>query len=348
MTEDVAKPPTPMPNTRWFWINLIVICAFAPLATYWFQQHLQLYFTEIVVIGGAFTIWGLVRLIWGLFEKSTQIDAWAESRQLLGSSAVTRLLVVALCLFTVLWATTGSLYLQLEGGGSGEYQVEVVRKTDGSPFVPPTALTAGHAVVGMPSFWQRQKLALQCRIVKPVEFEPRDCDIAPGTSTRVAVPGDFKPKEFHLLRLVPRGALYRTLPQDTDTPVTRYNLVVERGADRVHLPDLRRQSVLMGATAEEMPLVLSLQPSDQYEHFLDTRLRAAGQDPDSASLSAAILSSSLRTLPGLYVKSGDELTIKVQWTHTEQGQTRSGMVQDFPVHYRVTADKVQTLWLPKR
>ncbi len=341
-------PETPPIRTRWFWINLSAICLLAPVATYWFQQHLHLYFTEIVVVGGAFTIWALVRLVWGLVEKATQFDAWDASRQLLSSFAVTRWLLVALLLFVVLWQSTGSLYLKFASNQGGSYQVEVVRKSDGSPVLTNVTLSAGRAVVGMPVFWEWNATALQCRIVRPVAYEPMDCALAPGKSTRIAVPGDFKPKEFHLLRIVPMGALYRTLPQDTDQPVTRYDLVIERGKDSVRLTDVRRQTVLLGATAEEMPLVLRLHDDATYEHFLDTRLRAAGQDRDNASLTAAVLSSTARALPGLYVKAGDELTIKVLWTRTDEGRTETGVLEEFPVSYRVTSEQVQTVWLPKK
>ena len=339
----------PVPHSRWFWINLVTICALAPLATYWFQQHLQLYVTEIVVVGGAFTIWALVRLIWGIWEKAAQADAWEISRRLLSSHATTRWLAVALAVFAWLWFRTGSLYLQWDGTGrGGTYQVDVVRKSDGSPFLTGVTLSAGHPIVGRPLFWI-DRTDLLCRIVQPVAYQPVDCSVGPHSSTRIDVPGAFKPKEYHLLRIVPTGSLYRTLPQDTDRPVARYDLLIERGGESVKLDDLRRQTVLFGAKADEMPLVLRLQDEQTYEHFLDTRLRAAGQDRDNASLTAAILSSSIRTLPGLYAKAGDRLTIKVLWSRSDAPPgERATLLDEFPVDYEVTADPVQTLWLPKR
>jgi len=323
---------TPETRTKWFWINLGAICALAPAATYWFQQH---------------TIWALVRLIWGLVENATQFDAWDASRQLLSSFVVTRWLVVAILLFAVLWWTTGSLYLELAGNKGGEYQVEVVRKTDGSPVLASATLSAGQAVIGKPTFWHWRATALQCRILRPIEYEPLDCEVAPRKSTRIAVPGDFQPKEFHLLRLVPVGSLYRTLAHDSDQLTARYDLEIKQGNTVVRLKDLRRQTVYMGAREDEMPLVMHLEEPQNYEHYLDTRLRAAGQDRDSASLTAAILSSSTRMWPALYLKAGDELSVSVVWSHTEGERTENGVVEQFPISYRVTSDKVQTLWLPK-
>lgn len=342
-------------RSRWFWINLIALCALAPLATFWFQQHLKLYFTEIVVVGGAFTLWALVRMVWGLVAKATKTDVWDTSRSLLSSAEATQWFVAAALLLAALWWSTGSLYLQLGGGPgsgqsrgqSGEYEVEVVRKTDGSPLIARDTLNAGRSVAGMPMFFRNDTEQLECRIVRPVEYEPLDCDLAPGKATRIAVPGDFKSKEYHLLRIVPGGALYRTLPYESDQPVTRYDMTIARGNDSVQLTDLRKQTVMMGALESELPLILRLHDQDEYEHFLDTRLRVAGQDRDSASLAAAVLSTSTRTLPGLYLKAGDALTITVTFTRNDEGNIESGTLDGFPITYQVTADRAQTLWLPK-
>jgi hypothetical protein len=339
-------PDPPTPRSRWFWINLGTVCVLAPLLTYWFQRHLQLYFTEIVVVGGAFTIWALVRMIWGIVEKATEANAWKTSRTLLGSPLITQCLVAAALAFVALWWSTGSLYLQL-GREGGDYVVEVVRKADGSPFIDRASLNAGRPVVGFPRLLRRESAQLECRIVQPVKFEPLDCELAPGRATRVAVPGDFTPKEYHLVRIVPSAALYRTLPQDTDEPVTRYELSITRGQDTVKAPDLRRETLLLGAEAAEMHLVLQLHDSQSYERFLDSRLRAARQDRDNASLMAAILSTSTRTMPGLYVKAGDVLTFDVTYVRAEAGEVEKGRVDGFPVTYQVTADQVQTLWLPQ-
>jgi hypothetical protein len=342
-------PDNPTPRSRWFWVNLGAVCVLAPLFTYWFQRHLQLYFTEIVVVGGAFTLWALVRMIWGIVEKAADVDAWRTSRTLLGSPLVTQGLLAAALAFVVLWWSTGSLYLQLQGG-SGDYVVEVVRNTDGSPLIERVALNAGRPVVGLPRLLRRELTELQCRIVEPVQFEPIDCDLAPGRATRVAVPRDFPPKEYHLVRIVPGSELYRNLPQDTDDPVTRYELTITR--QRLHepdivarVPDLRQQTLLLGALEAEMPLVLRLHDAQNYEHFLDTRLRAAMQDRDSASLMAAILSTSTRVLPDLYVKADDVLTLNVTFARTDEGSAEQRTFEGFPVTHKVTSDQVQTLWL---
>jgi len=340
-------PDSPPDRSRWFWINLGALCLLAPLSTYWFQQHLQLYFTEIVVVGGAFTLWALVRMVWGLIAKATQLDAWETSRNLLASPAVTRGLVAATLLFAILWWSTGSIYLQLAGSGAGEYQVEVVRKSDGSPLIARDSLTASRPVVGLPMMLRSETLPLECRIVQPVEFEPLDCNLAPGKATRIEVPRSFKPKEYHLLRIVPGAALYRNLPQDSDQPVTRYELLVERGSDALRAPDLRRQTVFAGASPAEMSLVMRLHDAPNYERFLDARLRAAKQDRDNASLMAAILSTSTRTLPGMYVKAGDVLKFTVTYTRSDEGEIESGTLEGFPMTYQVTSDQVQTLWLPQ-
>ena len=47
MSDVVKEKPAAPDRSRWFWINLAGLCALAPFATFWFQQHLQLYLTEI-------------------------------------------------------------------------------------------------------------------------------------------------------------------------------------------------------------------------------------------------------------------------------------------------------------
>jgi len=332
-------------RNRWFWGNLFALLLLLPFATHWFQQHLRLYFTEIVVVGGAFTLWALVRLLWGFFEKATEFDAWDYSRRLLSSPGTTRLIIVAaLCLF-VLWWTTASIYFELGGAESAdsEYVVQVKRKGDAAVFLENVIVSPSRPVSGRPLFWQSAAIELDCRILRPVRFQPKDCTVRPGQSTRVSVPGDFHEKEFHLLRLVPGRALFRDLPNEADQPTTHYDLTVTRQGDPPHvLKDLRRQTVYVGAKDDEMELVLGLENTNAFERFVSTRMRAAQLDAEGASQFAATLVSNTRPWPAIYLKSGDRLTVSVSWSN----QSESGIVEGFPMEYTVMADKVQTLWVP--
>jgi hypothetical protein len=48
----------------------------------------------------------------------------------------------------------------------------------------------------------------------------------------------------------------------------------------------------------------------------------------------------------LQARAGQQLDISIRWTRSEDGTTKSGLMQGFPVHYTVSPDKVQTIWLP--
>jgi hypothetical protein len=90
------------PHPRWFWINVVSLCLLAPWATYWFQQHLKLYFTGIVIVGGAFSIWALFQAMWGFLQKSAKVDTWEHSRKLLAKPDVTAILFIAAAILLVL------------------------------------------------------------------------------------------------------------------------------------------------------------------------------------------------------------------------------------------------------
>lgn len=147
--------PTHVRSLR-FWLNLGGLCMLAPVATYWFSQHLQLYFAEVVVFGGAFTLWALVRLIWGLIANMTRLDVWDTSRTVLESPTVAQWLIVAALVLIVLWLSTGLIYWQLAGGRTGEFDVKVLRTSDRSPLIGRTTLNANQSVLGLPVFLHRR------------------------------------------------------------------------------------------------------------------------------------------------------------------------------------------------
>ena len=339
MSDDAPKP------TRWFAINVVMLCLLAPWATYWFQRHLQLYFTEIVIVGGVFTLWVFVRAMWSMFERTTQVDAVAYARRFLSAPDLTIVLIVAAIAFAVLWFKTASIYLEYEGKpGEGEYTVEVVRKADGSPLIDSVSIKAGHPVVGRPILWQRSKTDLECRILRPTRYQVLDCAITPGESTRIAVPGSFTERAFHLLRLVPSGSLYRDLAPIDQAPLARRDLELRRGSDVSVLDDLRREIVYTGAAANEMPILMEAEQPAMLQPQLYSHMLAKHFDSDSANLATAILMSRTRSWPTFYLAEGDviELTIKIHSPNADAVTVADG----FPFRYTVTNDRIQTVWFP--
>jgi hypothetical protein len=333
------------PHPRWFWINVVSLCLLAPWATYWFQQHLKLYFTGIVIVGGAFSIWALFQAMWGFLQKSAKVDTWEHSRKLLAKPDVTAILFIAAAILLVLWYYTASLYITYEGAAKeGEYLIEVVREPDSSPMLAPVSLTAGTPVAGRPFFWQSARSKLVCRILRPTKYEVLPCSLDPGHSTRILVPGSFNPREFHLLRIVPGGRLYTQLASVEDAPVSIKELELEVRGERAVLKDIRRQVVYTGADEEEMPIVMALEQPGALAPYLRNRLLAKSDDVLNADRTTAILSLATRTWPTFYLQKGDRVTFTVRVAVIAGG---SRVLEGFPVHYTVTADKVQTVWLPE-
>jgi hypothetical protein len=261
---------------------------------------------------------------------------------------ITGALIVAVVVLAILWFRTASIYVTYEGApGEGEYLVEVVRKSDRSPIVPAVSLTAANPVAGRPFLWQRQANELECRILRPVKYEMLPCTLAPGHSTRIAVPGSFAPREFHLVRIVPSKMLYHELAAVDERPQSRYDLELERQGKVATLTDLRRETIYTGTAAGEMPIIMELESPGTLEHHLHNRLLAKGNDPDSAAMATAILSSAIRRWPTFYLRTGDQLTVTVRVTHAEGRSQASTVFEGFPIKYTVTGDKVQTVWLPE-
>jgi hypothetical protein len=335
-------------HDRWFWGNLIACLFLAPFATYWFQTHVQLYFSEIVVVGGVFTLWAVLRLVWGICEGATEVKAWDLSRRLLSSSGTTRLIIVGAVLLLVLWRTTSSIYLEFHGAkaGENEYVIHVVNKADGRPYLDPVTISSAHPLTGRPVLWSRPR-DLECRIVAPIGYLPAACPLRPGTSTRIRIPDDFPEKEYHLVRLVPGKKLYKELPKETDEPVVHYDLELTAGTKKILLKDLRLQTVYVGAEDAEMGLVRSMENQVAYQQFLMTRFRATGLDPNAVERMAAVLSTTTRDWPGTYLKSGDRVTVRIiQRELPTDGKEPTEALTDFTTTYTVTGDKVQTIWIP--
>lgn len=346
-----APPAAAAPNRKLFLANLGTFIVLALAATVWFTEHLQLYLTEIVVLGGAVTLWGALRLVWGLIEKLGQVDAAETSRRMLSTPEASLLLAVGTIVLLALWLTTGSLYFEHEGGSAGEreYIVQVTRKSDRTHFIDDISLSASKRVAGSPFFGLGSAVALDCTIVRPLRFEPIDCSVAPRTATKLRVPAQFKEKAFHLLRIVPGQDLFRELPRDTDEPVTKYLLEVEYEGRKHVVEDLRKRTLYAGGRGIEMALVRGLDDTPAgYQAQLVTQLRAAEVDEQNAGLMAAVLAASSTEWDALAARKGQRISFMLTRVRSENGQVERSAVEGFPMHYEITGDKVQTIWIPSR
>ena len=344
-------------RNAWFWANLLTLLVLVPVATIFFQRHLNLYFTGIVLIGGVFTAWALVRLLWVIVEKATKFDGEDFSRRHLSSPGTTRLLIVAGIVLACLWFTTSSLYFETAGNAGREFEIEVVNQNTSQLYMKPVVVNPSTAVAGAPRFLQFDKAELQCRIVKPVGYEPQNCSVRPGESRHFDVPSGFVETEVHLVRLVPTAPLYRFLPSvasDPDVNASNYKLEIEvhRGGSaqvvaQPRWPALRRETLYVVPTdIDKKELTEGLEDKEDYREELLTRMRADHMNEVSAQEIAAILVSNRNDWPVTYLRKGDEISIDIVGPpdpdDSTAAETRS------TVRHVVTAEKVQTIWLFSR
>jgi hypothetical protein len=346
--------PAPPPRTRLFWFNLITLLLIVPLATILFDRHLKAYFTQIVLVGGALTLWALIRLLWSVFSATTKFDVEDFSRTQLSSPATTRLLIVAIVGLGYLWWSASSLYFEFTGDAAKSYKLEVVvNNATKEHYARPFEMTASEPVVlkGL-QLIGGQDVPLTCQIVDPVGFEPLPCSIHRGDSTLVKVPGSFTPKEYHLLQLLPLGPLYRVIPAGGPDETSNYSLeLTVLGADGkksapMPLADLRRGTInVIPKGDDDSKIVLKLADGDKQRQAIVSRFVADGSDRADAERTAEILVAQTKSWPVAYLRKGDRLSIAV--IKRQQSDSASSDVVS-TTKYEVSEDAVQIVWLPLR
>jgi hypothetical protein len=346
-----ASPTAPVPparNRRWFWCNLLALAALAPIATWWFQKHLELAFTEVWLIGGGLSLWAFLRAGYGLVETIGEVDPASLSRRALASPETSLVLAVATLALALAWWKTNSFYLEYDGAGADDREFVVqVSHPDGRPFLPELTVGPAAKVAGRAFVLEGEPHELVCRIVRPLNYKPLPCPIGGHEALRIKVPADFEQRVFHLLRIVPHIGLLQELPEVKDQPSVRYELRVEAGGVTHTLPDLRRQTVFAGALKADLPLLMRGHERAEYQEELDSELRAASVDEGSASRIAAKLARRERAWPAFDVKAGQPLRISLRRVERRDGRDTASEVDGFPFDYTVTADKTQTIWMPR-
>ena len=345
--KDMPTLPAPK-RSSWFWLNLIGVLVLVPFAVVLFKRHFDVYVTQVVLFGGVFTLWALLRLVWGLFEKSVDLDQEDFSRRLLSSPGTTRLLAVAGLTVLALWYTTSSLYFEADGVKEATFKIQVLEAGTGNAFMKPVEINAGTPVAGMPRLLMFHDVALRCRIEAPIGFEPADCSMTRGQTTHLRVPRGFKEREFHLVRLVPIGQLFRKLtPREQGEP-SHVEITVEVRRPGVPTPlatqqiiDLRRETLyLLPTNIEEGSLVRGMEDGRAYRSAIVAKLVADSTEENNARQTAEVLAEHFRDCPLTLLLQGDEILISIVKPAAEnQPEQRSTL------KHVVTADKVQTAWL---
>ena len=336
------------PMDRWFIINLAVFIVLAVVSTALFTQHFESYFTQVVLVGGVFTAWALIRLVWSLFLYGTDFEAQDFSRRLLASPGMTRLLILAAVFIGFLWFTTASIYFEFTGDAADGYDVQIVHAASQQDYGEPFSSTSHEPLNGVFRVLQFRPIPLRCQIIEPIGFEPIDCPLERGRSLRLRVPLDFPSKEYHLLRLMPAPALYRRLPPVEQESRSAFDLevvVLRDGMElaRARRDDLRKQTIdLLPPDVEERSLVSRLADRAAHKDSVMTRFLADEIPVETAEQSASMLVLATDTWPLAHVRKGDRLRITVS-----RPNPTGDPALDAPssMDYDVTESQVQNVWI---
>lgn len=340
-----------------YWANLLMLVALSVGTSLWFTRHLESYVNQVVLLGGGVSLWAMLRMAWTFLEKTTKTDPWDWSRRLLSSAEASRILIAALLLLATLWLSTGSLYFDYDGAGGNRYTVQVLHDDAASRTLPlaqrPTfsadaELSSSERTKGGVFYWQTSATALLCVLQKTgVPYEPRDCSIRPGTSIRTRVPGDFRLKRVHLLRIIPSIGLYAQLPgRDAPRASVAYRLTIKVGDKVQVVDDLRRGVVYIGGLVDEMGELMGLQSEAELKATLRDELIAKGVSATSADQSVAVLAGHAQVHGGQRLDKGQVLNLLVEELTLDGERVTGATPIGAPLLHTITDEKVQTLWLP--
>ena len=292
--------------------NAVLFAVLMVALTFWFQKHLQVYVTQVALIGGTMTLWALWELLQSWLKWGWGEDAKDTAKTLFGSGRGTEYVVLGGVVLLVLWLTTSSLYLNYESsvGGGTEYRVEV--KSGGVQFLPPLVFSSSQEVAGKPYFLWLRSRELELSIVEPRGFLPLKKTLDRGARLNIRVPGDFQPKKFHILRLVPGPNLFSNLPQYDDYPTVFYQVKISRaGAEPVTFIDLRRQSLYVGASGDDIRWLRQKQPQGESLQNLLQLLHDEKVPPAAIAQNLPSLETNPAVLSTFEFVTGDRITVEV-------------------------------------
>lgn len=330
-------PPAPEEDrgaVRRYRRRLVLFVVLMILLTVWFQVHLEPYVTQGVFLSGTLTLWGLWKILQSWFAWGTKGQTSEAARQWLARPAAGELLTFGLILVALLLIGTSSIYLHFEGARPGEdgYQVEVMSGGGQGehPFVAGgLQVTSAQRLAGHPFFLRWRPVPLVFRIADRPGWEPLERTFFPGQALHLNVPGDFSRTRLLLLRLVPgKGFLGGELTRAGE-PVpsgTTLRLVID-GRPHV-LPDLRLQSVVVGAEAKELSWALGEADRQQLRKELDGYLGRVGMPSEGRPAYLDAWEGSPRVVSGVRLTKGAKIQLWIQ-----QGTGQPVRIPDIEVEH---------------
>jgi hypothetical protein len=289
MAEDTTIAKQAASHTGRYRLNLILLVALMIFLAVWFEKHLQIYVTEILLVSGTLSLWALWQIVQSWLQWGWDEEAKEMKSRLLGARPATEYLVFALLILLVLWFTTSSVYVVYEGDTKGQNSFKIQVLSDGKPFLPPLDLTSYDRVAGRPFFLRWHSIDLSFEVTEPRGYEARTERLSPWTGIHLRVPADFTAKKFRVLRVVPLRAYNLLSPANLAAPDTQYSLRISRGGicgasganvENFIINDVHRQSLYIGAAEEELKWLIDKRDQQKFQRDFTNAL-ARNQVPEA-------------------------------------------------------------------
>lgn len=349
MPPNATQTAAAEPVRRRYILNILLFTAATVLYTFWFQRHLKVYVTEVLILGGTLSLLGVWKLAWDAFGTASGVKSDDLVKRLLQSPNATEYLLFSLLPIGILYACTASIYLSYSDGGGKQYKVEVWEGD--RMLVAPYEVNSFDRNVGRPLFFRTATTSLEYRIVEPSGFRPLTLTLRPWSQHSLRVPADFPRKELHLLRLVPDLRLLGTLPASADQVGRRYLLRLRwrdaEGNERAaEVPRYWRTSVLTGMQQADLGARTGDTDAASLRQWIDDHAARLGVAPEDRSPIVAQLAGAPLSLPLTSVEfvAGDSVTI--QLLAYDATRTPAEAVLKSELRYVVTAAPVQTVLIP--
>jgi hypothetical protein len=310
-----ASPQTENPNkssTIRYRLNVVIFAVLMVGLTFWFQRHLQIYVTQVLLIGGTMTLWALWQLLQSWLKWGWDSDAKDTAKALFGRARGTEYLGFAGAVLLILWVTTSSLYFTFDGGAPGESEYRIETMSGAENFFPPLTFNASQRVAGQPFFLHLRPQEIKLRIVEPRGFLPLSKTLRRGERLDFKVPGNFERKKFHVLRLVPGVYFFTNLPEYSDYPAVFYEIKINRqGTPPAVFRDLRRQSLYVGADGDDIRWLLQKQERGKPLQSLTDLLHDEKVPPGATPQILPSLEANPAVFSTIEFAAGDRITIEI-------------------------------------
>jgi len=323
MTDATPTAATAPSANPWpYRLRLIWFIALIVLSTLWFERHLKAFVSQTAIIGGTVTLFGLWKLLLDAISTASREGPGDWMRRGFASPRATEYLGFATLLLAALYLCTSSIYLSYESDsrGAGPYTVEIWQGN--RQLRAPEKLSSFDRFRGQPYFFHFGREDLEFRITEPAGYEPEVIPWRAGSQISLYVPRSFKPKQLHLVQIVPGASLIQDLP--TEDKGLRYRLDLRRtdakGSNFTATVDPYFKTVVYtGMSREELALTANEPARESTRREVQrwlTRLQVPA--PDQAPLVEQLFAKPEYAAIERLVK-GDQLTMTVSTVKAGDG-----------------------------